>query len=212
MDDYQGTHDAGVISLLNDFADILIVNLLWLVTSIPIITLGASTAAVYSVMHSPGDKRYTSSLVVLYFKSFARNFRKATGIFLLLLIPGAFVIVNAFLLFYGLLEAGIAGYVICGLSFILFVSLWVYVFPLVATFENGALKTIANALVLSVAHFPTTVLVVIMSAIPVLVLMFYTNFFYKTVFFWVFIVVALISKADALLVERVLKRYIPEEA
>ena len=209
--DYQGSHDAGVISLLNDFADILIVNFLWLVTSLPIITLGASTAAVYSVMRSPGDKRYTSSLVVLYFKSFAQNFRKATGIFLLLLIPGAFVIVNAFLLFYGLLEASIAAYVICGLSFILFVSLWVYVFPLVATFENGVIKTVGNALVLSIAHFPTTLLVILMSAIPLLVLFFYTNFFYKTVFFWVFIVVALISKADALLVERVLKRYIPAE-
>ena len=209
--DYQGSHDAGVISLLNDFADILIINFLWLVTSLPVFTLGASTAAVYSVMRSPGDKRYTSSLVVLYFRSFARNFKKATVIFLLLLIPWAFVIVNAFLLFYGLLEAGIAGYVICGLSFILFVSLWVYVFPLVATFENGALKTVGNALVLSVAHFPTTILVILMSALPLLVLLFYTNFFFKTVFFWVFIVVALISKADALLVERVLKRYIPAE-
>ena len=207
----QVSHDAGVISLLNDFADILIINFLWLVTSLPIITLGASTAAVYSVMRSPGDKRYTSSLVVLYFRNFARNFKKATGIFLLLLVPGAFVIVNAFLLFYGLLEASIAGYVICGLSFILFVSLWVYVFPLVATFENGILKTVGNALVLSVAHFPTTLLVIIMSAIPVLVLMFYTNFFFKTVFFWVFIVVALVSKGDALLVERVLNRYIPAE-
>ena len=207
----QVSHDAGVISLLNDFADILIINFLWLVTSLPIITLGASTAAVYSVMRSPGDKRYTSSLVVLYFRNFARNFKKATGIFLLLLVPGAFVIVNAFLLFYGLLEASIAGDVICGLSFILFVSLWVYVFPLVATFENGILKTVGNALVLSVAHFPTTLLVIIMSAIPVLVLMFYTNFFFKTVFFWVFIVVALVSKGDALLVERVLNRYIPAE-
>ena len=210
--DNQVSHDAGIISLLSDFADILIINFLWLVTSIPVITLGASTAAVYSVMRSPGDKRYTSSILVLYFTAFARNFKKATAIFLLLLIPGALVIVNAFLLLFGLLETSVVGYALCGLSLILFVSLWVYVFPLVATFENGVFKTIANALVLSVAHFPTTLAVIVLSAIPLLVLLFWTNLFYRTVFVWVFVVVALVSKVDALLVERVLKRYIPQES
>ena len=209
--DNNTSRDFGVISLLNDLADVMIVNLLWLLTSVPIITLGASTAARYSVLRSPGEKRYASSVFVLFFSAFARNFKKATGLFLLLLIPGALVGINAVMLLYGLLAEGILGYLICGLSLVLFVSLWIYVFPLTVTFENGIFKTAANALVLSVAHFPTTVLVMLLSLIPVLVLLFFTNFFYKTLFIWIFLVAALIAKANALLVERVLKRYIPTQ-
>lgn len=209
--DSDVSRDTDVVSLLNDLADIMIVNLLWVITSIPFITLGASTTAMYCAMRSPGENRYASSIFLLYFSAFARNFKKATGIFLLLLIPGALVAVNAVVLFGGFLAESMVGYFVCSLSLVLFFSLWIYVFPLTATFDNGILKTVANALTLSVAHFPTTVLVMALSLIPVLVLLLFTNFFFKTVFIWVFLVLALIAKANAYLVERVLRRYIPTQ-
>lgn len=210
MDD-QTNQDNSFVSTMSDFADMLIANILWILSSLPIITLGASCAALYSVMRSPGDKRYTTSIVANYFTAFRRNFKKATLVFLLLLIPGALVLVNTVVLLVGLMETSIAGYIICGLSMLLFSFVWIYVFALLATFENSVFKTLGNALVLSVAHLPTTVAMLLLNLIPVVMLLFFTDFVYRTVIVWIFLVPALIAKADSLLLERVFNRYIPDE-
>ena len=42
--------DNGVTRFLGKVADFMFLNLLWIVCSIPIITIGASTTAMYSVM------------------------------------------------------------------------------------------------------------------------------------------------------------------
>ena len=209
MDEYV-SQDAGVVALLSDLADIVIANFFWVITSIPIFTLGASTAALYSVLRTPGETQYAGSIVVRYFTAFAKNFKKTTLIFLLLLLPAAFVANNVCLLVFGLLEDRIVGYVLCCLSIVLFFCLWVYVFPLSATFENSIFKTISNALMLSIAHFPTTLAMLILCLIPVLVLVFFTNFFYRTVILWLFFIFALIAKANAFLLERVFRRYMPQ--
>lgn len=204
------SQDAGVVSLLMDFADLIIANALWLLTSLPIITLGASTAALYSVVRTPGTTRYSASVLKNYFRAFFRNFKTATLTMLILLIPAALVGINIFVVLFGLLEQSIVGYVICGVSILLFLFVWSYVFPLIAHFENSVFKTIGNALVLSVAHLPTTVVVTALNLIPVLVMVFFTNFFYKTIIIWLFLVFALIAKANSLLLERVFRRYLPE--
>ena len=203
--------DAGVVSLLMDFADLIIASLLWFLTSIPIITLGASTTALYSVVRTPGETRYSASVFKNFFRAFLKNFKTATLALLILLIPAAVVGVNVCLVVFGLLEQSIAGYVICGVSILLFLFAWNYVFPLIAHFDNSVLKTLGNALVLSVAHLPTTILVTALNLIPVLVLIFFTNFFFKTIIFWLFLAFGLIAKANSLLLERVFRRYQPAE-
>ena len=209
MDEYV-SQDAGVVALLADFADIVIANFLWIITSIPIFTLGASTAALYSVLRTPGETQYAGSIFKKYFIAFAKNFKKTTLILLVLLLPAVFVANNLCVLVFGLLEDSMVGYILCCLSIVLFFFLWVYVFPLAATFENNVFKTICNALMLSAAHFPTTLAILILCAIPVLVLVFFTNFFFKTIIIWLFLIFALIAKANAFLLERVFRKYIPQ--
>jgi len=205
------SQDSGVVALLMDFADLIIANALWLLTSLPLVTLGASTAALYSVVRTPGENRYSASVLKNYFRAFFRNFKAATLTELILLIPAALVGINILLVVFGLLEQSIAGYVICGVSILLFLFVWSYVFPLIAHFDNSILRTIGNALVLSVAHLPTTVLVAALNLLPLLVLVFFTNFFFRTIIIWLFLVFALIAKANSVLLERVFRRYLPEK-
>lgn len=203
--------DSWIMSTLSDIADLIIANILWLITSIPIITLGASTSALYAVVRSPGETRYSASVFKNYFRAFFKNFRTATGAFLILLIPAVLVAINVVFVYFGLLEDSIVSYVICGISILLFIFMWNYVFPLIAHFENSAVKTVANALVLSVAHLPTTILVTILNLIPLAVLLFFTNFFFRCTILWLAIAFALIAKANSLLLERVFRRYLPKE-
>ena len=70
---------------LNRFADLMILNLLFLLTSIPIFTIGASLTALYSVCFHLGTDREGSTFRD-YFAAFKENFRQATALFLLLLL------------------------------------------------------------------------------------------------------------------------------
>lgn len=202
--------DSWLMSTLSSLADLMIVNILWLLTSLPIITLGASTAALYSVLR-PNEKRYGSSAAKEYVLAFVRNFKKGTLILLVLLIPATFAVFNILMVFYGLLEDSIISYIVCGLSVFLFLFVWSYSFPLTACFESGVFKTISNALILSVAHLPTTVVVTVLNLLPVIILLFFTDFFFKWTIIWLLLAFALIAKVNSWLLERVFRRYLPKE-
>lgn len=201
--------DSEVMVFLSGVADLIIANVLWVLTSLPIITLGASTTALYTVVKKPGEKQYSASVFKNFFHGFTSNFKKATLSFLILLVPTALVVVNLAILLLGLLENSVVGYFICGLSIFLLAFAWNYVFPLVATFENTALKTVVNSFLLAVANLPTTIALTVLNLIPLLMLLFCTELFFKGLMIWLFVGFALIAKLDSILLERVFRKYIP---
>ena len=77
-------YDNPVWRFIGKLGDLMILNILWVICSIPIFTMGASTTAVYYVTMKlvRGDDGYT---LRNYFKSFKENFKQATVIWLLML-------------------------------------------------------------------------------------------------------------------------------
>ena len=77
-------YDNPVWRFIGKFGDLIILNVLWFVCSIPIFTIGASTTAVYYVTLklARNDDGYT---IRSFFKSFKENFKQATIIWLILL-------------------------------------------------------------------------------------------------------------------------------
>ena len=90
---FQGlfNYDNPVWRYIGKFGDLILLNVLWIVCSIPIFTIGASTTAVYYVTLKlvRDEDGYTFRS---YFRSFKENFKQATAIWLLLLILGRIVI------------------------------------------------------------------------------------------------------------------------
>lgn len=199
--------ESWIMVKLAQLGDLIILNLLYILTSIPIITLGASTTALYAVMKTADENVYSSSVFKNYFRAFFKNFKKSTLIFLILLIPGAIVAVNLYILLIGLMEDSVVNYVLCAIPIVVFVFAWNYVFPLTAKFENTVRKTFGNAFILSVMHLPTTVLLTVLNLLPLVVFLFLTNFFYKTLVIWVLLAFSLIAKVNSLLLKRVFARY-----
>ena len=78
-------YDNPVWRFIGKLGDLMILNILWVICSIPIFTMGASTTAVYYVTMKlvRGDDGYT---LRNYFKSFKDNFKQATVICLLMLL------------------------------------------------------------------------------------------------------------------------------
>lgn len=146
---------------LSFLGDIVILNLLFLVCSIPIITIGAAASACYAGVSRTLQKRETGLVYRAFFADFRAAFRQATAGWLLellavLILAGDiwFAVVysepnNTFFLIFAIV-IGVA---------ILMASLWFY--PLVARFHNSLGKQIKNAFLLAFAQFPRTLLMLL---------------------------------------------------
>ena len=120
-------------------------NILWLVCSLPIVTIGASTTALFYVTLKMAEDR-DDGLTRMFFKAFRENFKPATKLWLILLAVGSFLAADGFVLrrmwseniFWTLLTAVLIG------AAVLYGIVLLYAFPLLARFENttfGILKT-----------------------------------------------------------------------
>ena len=128
-------------------------NFFWFICCLPIVTAGASTTALYDVMQKI-VKSEESRIVSSFFSSFRRNFRQATRVYLILLAAGLFLGADGYILFHLRFENIFwtfltAVWIVMAAAFAIIL---LYVFPLMARFENTALQTIKNALMTGM-HF-----------------------------------------------------------
>lgn len=159
--------DNGVTRFLGKVADFMILNILWIVCSIPIITIGASTTAMYSVMLKL-VKNEEGYIAKGFLKAFKDNLKQSTLIWLLYLIFGIVIAVDFRLL--GIMNPSIRTVIQVFLIFmsILLISMGIYGFALQARYENTVKNTLKNALILTVAKMPYTLLMLVITVAPVI--------------------------------------------
>ena len=75
--------DSPLMQFLTRLADLVILNILWILFSLPIVTLGASTTALYRSVLTLIDGG-GSSTVLLFWNAFRSNFKQSTLLFLVL--------------------------------------------------------------------------------------------------------------------------------
>ena len=151
--------DNVVMRALGKIGDMICLNVMWLICCIPIITIGASTTALYTVMLRM-VKNEEGYIFRGFLKAFKSNFKQSTLIWLILLLLGIVWTVDFRVAGF---MPGMAGIILSAiflaLGFIL-LSVMIYIFPLTARYENGIKATFKNALILTVAKLPYTFLMV----------------------------------------------------
>ena len=150
-----------VFQFLNTFTEFVLLNAVFLITCIPLITIGASITALYTVTlrEARGEEGY---LVRSYWKAFLENFRKSTLLFLVYFSSGCVLLFN--LVFWLQMQTPAGNLLltgICLLSLLWLVSL-LYVFPLQARFENSLSQTLRNALLLALSNRLCTVVILLL--------------------------------------------------
>ncbi|MCR5147423.1 MAG: YesL family protein [Eubacterium sp.] len=132
-------------------------NILWLVCSLPIVTIGASTTAlIYSCMKLRADEGYTTNN---FFKSFKENFRQSTVLWLIYLVVGA--VIGFGLIFWNhstIPVAKIAWAVMLALAILYSISL-MYVFAIQSKFVNTIKDTIIYSVLMAFANLKNTILI-----------------------------------------------------
>lgn len=158
-------------------ADLVILNLLFLITCLLLFTIGAASAALYSVTFRVGTDR-DEGIFRCYLRSFRDNFRQGTA--LIALLAAAFGLVLA-LFFCCLSFTGTASLLVflCILLLVLLALIYGYAFPLLSQFCNTVHGTLRNALLLSVGYLPRSLLITLANLLPLLVFFFAPNFFFR---------------------------------
>ena len=140
---------------INKLLHVLLLNVLWIVCSLPLFTIGASTTAVYYVTLKMvrDEEGYTTKS---FFDAFKTNFRQATVIWLILAAAGA--LIGADLAVY-MRSTSISalGMVLMAAFFavaVIYLFINIYAFALLARFDNTILKTLKNAFIMSIRHLP----------------------------------------------------------
>ncbi len=127
---------------LTALIDLIVVSVLWLLCSFPVVTLGASTAALYyavvkCIRHDRGGVTAT------FFRGFRQNFRQATLVWLLILLYILVIAGDAYALGQMGFGSGSFIYVLSRLLFLPPLFLFAWIFPYLSRFENtlkGSLK------------------------------------------------------------------------
>lgn len=148
--------------------DMVCMSLLWLVTSLPIVTMGAATTSFYrfctrQVLNTEG------SVWKSYFKEFKRHFGKATLLWLIMLACTAFftadlwAVWNYFTVRGGPVAIGLMA--VCGCVALMVFSCGLYLFPLLAVFDFPLKKLLGNSFIMAMGNLHVTLTMAIMLAL-----------------------------------------------
>ena len=204
--------DSRIMIFLSRVADLVILNILWLVCCIPVVTIGASTTAMYHVIRH-WQKDSVSSIMRDFFQSFKEDFKQATPVYLILLIPTVAVVMNAMLIFNPENSAAVPSYllVIWFISALILLFISSFVYPVMAFFADSIFKTLRNAMVLALANLPRTILISVLNLLPVILLFVNLSFFLQSSIFWLLIGGALVAYLNMSILKPVLKKLVPSE-
>lgn len=124
-------------------------NVLWLLCCLPVITVGASTTALFYVTHKVA-KNEEGNITSAFFRAFRQNFRKATVIWLILLVSGTVLALDGYVLYHMRFEnifwTLIAAVFLVALA--AYAIILMYIFPLLARFENTIKAMFLNSIML----------------------------------------------------------------
>ncbi len=165
--------DSEFMEFLSKVTDFIILNLLCLICSIPIITIGAAfTAKFYVSMKIVRGEE--PSAVKSYFKSFKENFLQITGVWLIALLAFGILAFDWYNVLYGMATS---------MPFILKAALGVITFILwsavycsfffEARYQVTTKELIKAAMVMAFLNFPKMVLIFIVTFLPYLICAWY---------------------------------------
>lgn len=161
--------DSPLMNFLNKVADIMIINILVLLCSLPIVTAGAAITAGYYMCYKMVRNEETY-IFKGFMKSFKENFKQSTILWVIMVTVAGLLVID-----FKLMSADGAEFASWLQVAIMAASIVValgtsFVFPMQARFSNTVKNTIKNAFLMAMSHLPTAIVSVVAIAIPVALL------------------------------------------
>ena len=205
--------EGALFRIVERLTNLVVLNLLYLLFCIPIITIGPATAALHYV-----TLKYAANeedrVWAPFIHSFKQNFKQGIIVGFLTTVVGVFLAFDLYWI-YQMVNAGQAFdkivLVLVSLACIIYLMVTAYIYPLLARYDNALKQMFRTALILAIRHLPATVCLAIISAAPIVLLMYTPTTFMLVLTFYFFIGYAAIALLHDKLIHRIFVQYTPAE-
>lgn len=198
--------DSSFMVFLSNLTDVVLLNALCLICCIPIVTIGPSVTAMHYVTLKMAREE-EGYVIKSFFKAFKENFKQSFIVWMVFL-----VISGIFLLDYKILEASEMEnsrifIIVIGAIYLFVCFTTMYIFPLLARFENTLKQTVKNALFMSILHIFKTIVMAVIYAVPFVVMPLHYNLLL------VFLIIGMSGPAyiNSFIWKSIFKKYEPAE-
>lgn len=186
----------------------ILLNVLWLLCSLPVVTMGASTAALYYVVFQYQTSDETA-VIKPFFRAFAKNFKQATLLWIPILLIAVVLILDLRYLFaFG--GSTLMGVIIFLVSMV-FLLIQPQLLPQVARFENKLGTVIKNAALLTILHMPSAFLMATLNVLPVIILFLFPVEFMRWLPLWVGIWFSLVAYMNGRMLLKQWAKHMPQK-
>lgn len=167
---------------LSKLADRILINILFVVSALPVITAGAAATALYYT--TARLERDEGHIWQDYWKAFRTNFKQATILWMILLVGG--LLIGFSVLYYLKVDnpGGTIGFWLVAVLFFVWAATCSWVFPLQSRFENPSVNTLKNALIFGLLYFIKSIVVAAVNFLPVVCFIFFPTAFIYLAFVW----------------------------
>lgn len=165
--------DGPLYHFFSRLLDMIKLNFLWLLFSLPVVTIGASTAAAFSITLKMVDER-EGYIAKQFWNAFKANLKQGipAGLINLFVVYALYLDFQLFHAVEGnpiyFLLIGIVGCVMC-------FGYFIYTYALMARYDNTLLMTFKNSMDISVRYFGRTVMVAVVLAVEIVIFLFNTT-------------------------------------
>lgn len=173
--------DGSFTNVMGKFADIILVSGLWIVCSLPIVTIATSTAAFYYALIK-GVRKDRGTPTHEFLDFFKKNWKQGVGISLIYIVFAVLVILNFKAVSH--MDKSTVIYSVYRVEalwvILMFGFLSIFLFPVFSRFEYGCWDTVKTSILMAIRHtfsslfmFIVLVFVIFISAkYPILVVFF----------------------------------------
>lgn len=195
---------------LNLCGDVIIANILFVICSIPIVTIGPSLTALYHCMLR-SVKGNNNGTIKTFFRALKENFKQSFAVWISLLLIFAILFLN--IRFLKQTDSSFSHALLIGTySITLLVTvIFLYIFPVIAAFQGTIKNHLRNAVLFAFTNLPSTLAIAFITVFPVILV--YMNYDIILVFLvcWTFFLFGLVAYINSKLFYRMFKPYLGEE-
>lgn len=181
--------------------DVFVVNMLFILCALPVVTFVPSCSAMYYVTLKlvRDEENYPARS---FFRFFKKNWKQ--GILLSIITLGTGIIFIADIALYRAYASDITGSAFLTVLMVALLFVWImvmmYVCPVFARFDNSTKNILKNALLMSIAHLPKTILMILITVVLGVL-----GIFVPILWF------GLIAFANSYILVKIFDRYMPKD-
>lgn len=190
-----------IIKVLEKFGDLFVLNLIFVLSCLPLITIGASVTALYT-MTNKMVRNEEGTIWKGFWKAFGQNFKIGTKLWLLLLLYLGIIYVEYMYMLQATGTAADLMVVAIGFEMLLLSFTLPLLFPLAARYENTVGNYVRNAVVLSISHLKIWFFVFFMWFVPVLASAASALVFAYTWYLWLLIVCSILAYSTSMVMQK----------